>query len=93
MDHYHIDRPDNCDTWFLWQGEEVIRTGSPATIVLELCRRLGLKAKIRNVLPSEEWPEIPVLRPITHRTVESEYEREMRDAGRQHLLPESWEER
>ena len=39
MDKYIIDRPENCETWFLWENGEVLKTGDLETVMEFLERK------------------------------------------------------
>ena len=59
MDHYRIDRPDGCESWYLMK-DGVCLASQPILIIREMARRMGLR-----VIVKADWPEIPVLEPIT----------------------------
>lgn len=93
---YVIDKVFPDGAWYLFLGDSnaPMRIGS-----LNDCLNW-----IRQEEDGEDWPDIPVLEPITRELApapdlgdldmgDPTYEEEMRDAGRQHPLTESLEER
>ena len=48
MKRYTIEKPADCETWFLWENGEVLKTGSLETLTDHLCK-IELKGPESNV--------------------------------------------